>query len=88
MHYLLSVVSTLIDFGYMYVCDWASHAFLPMILCKGCSLAKIQHPSLLSLIRVPPHHFIYDTVIRDPCCERPKLAFGLAALPQYYDGSR
>jgi hypothetical protein len=65
MHCLLSVVSTLIDFGYMHVYDWASHAFLPMIPCKGCSLAKIQHHSLSSLIRVPHHYFIYDTVLRD-----------------------
>jgi hypothetical protein len=43
MHCLLSVVSTLIDFGYMHVCDWASHTFLPMIPCKGCSLAKTTH---------------------------------------------
>jgi hypothetical protein len=43
MHCLLSVVSTLIDFGYMHVCDWASHVFLPMIPCKGCSLAKTSH---------------------------------------------
>jgi hypothetical protein len=57
--------------GYMHVCDWASLAFLPIIPCKGCSLAKIQHPSLSSLIRVPPHHFTYDTVLRDPHCERP-----------------
>jgi hypothetical protein len=71
MHCLLSVVSTLIDFGYMHVCDWASHAFLPMILCKGCSLAKIQHHSLSSLIRVPHHHFTYDTVLRNSHCERP-----------------
>jgi hypothetical protein len=71
MHYFLSDVSTLIDFGYMYVCDWASHAFLPMISCKGCSLAKIQHHSLSSLIRVPHHHFIYDTVLRYIHCERP-----------------
>jgi hypothetical protein len=54
MHCFLSVVSTLIDFGYMYVCDWASYAFLPIIPCKGCSLAKIQHPSLLSLTRRVP----------------------------------
>jgi hypothetical protein len=71
MHCLLSVVSTLIDFGYMHACDWASHAFLPMIPCKGCSLAKIQHHSLPSLIRVPHHHFTYDTVLRDSHCERP-----------------
>jgi hypothetical protein len=73
MYCLLSVVSILIDFRYMHVCDWASHAFLPMIPCKGCSLAKIQHPSLSSLIRVPPHHFTYDTMLRDPHCERLKL---------------
>jgi hypothetical protein len=30
MHCLLSVVSTLIDFDYIHVCDWASHAFLLM----------------------------------------------------------
>jgi hypothetical protein len=61
MHCLLSVVSILIDFGYMHECDWASHAFLPMIPCKGYSLAKIQHHSLSSLIRVPHHYFTYDT---------------------------
>jgi hypothetical protein len=72
MHCFLSVVSILIDFGYMHVCDWASHAFLPMIPYKGCTLAKIQHISLSSLIRVSPHHFTYDTVLRDPHCERPK----------------
>jgi hypothetical protein len=71
----ISVVSILIDFGYMHVCDWASHAFLPMISCKGCSLAKIQHYSLSSLIRVPHHHFTYDTVLRDFHCERPKRVF-------------
>jgi hypothetical protein len=76
MHCLLSVVSTLIDFGYMHVCDWASHVFLPMIPCKGCSLAKIQHYSLSSLIRVPHHHFTYDTVLRYTHCERPKALFG------------
>jgi hypothetical protein len=72
MHCLLSVVSILIDFRYMHVCDWASHTFLPMIPCKGCSLAKIQHHSLSSLIRVPHHHFTYDTVLRYTHCERPK----------------
>jgi hypothetical protein len=65
MHCLLSVVSILIDFRYIHVCDWASHTFLPMIPCKGCSLAKIQHHSLSSLIRVPHHHFTYDTVLRE-----------------------
>jgi hypothetical protein len=43
-----------------------------MIACKGCSLAKIQHHSLSSLIRVPHHHFTYDTVLRDSHCKRPK----------------
>jgi hypothetical protein len=66
MYCFLTVVSTLIDFGYMYVCDWASHTFLPMIPCKRCSLAKIQHHSFSSLIRMPHHHFAYDTVLRDP----------------------
>jgi hypothetical protein len=66
MYCLLSVVSILINFGYMHIYDWASHVFLPMISCKGYSLAKIQHHSLSSLIWVPHHHFTYDTVLRDP----------------------
>jgi hypothetical protein len=49
-------------------------AFLPMIPCKGCSLAKIQHHSLSSLIRVPHHHFTYDIVLRYTYCKRPKIA--------------
>jgi hypothetical protein len=69
MHCLLSVVSTLIDFGYMHICDWASHAFLPMIPYKGYSLAKIQYHSLLSLITVPHYYFTYDTVLRDSHCK-------------------
>jgi hypothetical protein len=70
MHYLLSVISTLIDFGTcMYVIGLAMH-FLPMIPCKGCSLAKIQHYSLLSLIKMPHHHFTYDIVLRYTHCER------------------
>jgi hypothetical protein len=76
MHCLLSVVSTLIEFGYMHVCDWPSHAFLPMIPCKGCSLAKIQHPSLSSLIGVPPHYFTYNTVLKNPRYERPNSYAG------------
>jgi hypothetical protein len=75
MHCLLNVVSTLIDFRYMHVYDWASYTFLPMISCKGCSLAKIQHYSLSSLIRVPHHHFTYNTVLRYTHCERPKSLF-------------
>jgi hypothetical protein len=64
------------------ICDWASHAFLPMIPCKGCSLAKIQHHSLSSLIRVPRHHFTYDTVLRDSHCERPMSRFKNHAIPK------
>jgi hypothetical protein len=63
-----SVVRTTLS---IHVCDWASHAFLPMIPRKGCSLAKIQHHSLSSLISVPHHHFTYDTVLRDFYCEIP-----------------
>jgi hypothetical protein len=44
-----------------------------MIPCKDCSLAKIQHHSLFSLNRVPHKHFAYDTVLRNPHCERPKI---------------
>jgi hypothetical protein len=84
MHCLLSVVSTLIDFGYMHVYDWASHALLPMIPCKGCSLAKIQHHSLSSLIRVPHHHFTYDTVLRYTHCERPYNGGFLARYSRYF----
>jgi hypothetical protein len=51
-----------------------------MIPCKGCSLAKIQHLSLSSLIRVPYHHFTYDTMLRDSHCERPKIADGGHAI--------
>jgi hypothetical protein len=81
MHCHQSVISILIDFRYMHVCDWASHAFLPIIPCKGRSLAKIQHHSLLSLIRVPHHHFTYDTVLRYTHCERPK---GISNRPTYF----
>jgi hypothetical protein len=80
MHCLLCVVSTLIDFGYMHVFDWARHTFLPMIPCKGCSLAKIQHHSLLSLIRMPHHYFTYDIVLRDSHCERPKTSYSGSKL--------
>jgi hypothetical protein len=54
MHCLLSVVSILINFGYMHVCDWASHVFLSMIPCKGCSLAKIQHTPLFQNAAILP----------------------------------
>jgi hypothetical protein len=67
MYFLLSVVSILYDFSYMHVCDLVSYVFLSIIPCKGCSLvAKIQHPSLLSLIRMPLYYFMYDTVLKDP----------------------
>jgi hypothetical protein len=39
-----------------------------MILALRLALAKIQHIFLSSLIRVPPQHFTYDTVLRDPHC--------------------
>jgi hypothetical protein len=71
MYYLLSVVSILINFEYMHVCNWSSHVFLSMIPCKGCSLVKIYHHSLLLLIRVLYHHFTYDIMLRDPHYERP-----------------
>jgi hypothetical protein len=83
MHCFLSVVSILINFGYMYVYDWASHAILPMIPCKGCSLAKIQHHSLLSLIRVPHQHFTYDTMLRNSHCESPNITAAAIALYRF-----
>jgi hypothetical protein len=71
MYCFLYVVSILIDFGYMHICDWASHIFLPMIPYKGCSLTKIQHHSFSSLIKMPHYHFTYDTILKDSHCKRP-----------------
>jgi hypothetical protein len=42
-----------------------------MTLCKGCSLAEIQHHSLSSINRVLHHHFTYDTALKNLHCGRP-----------------
>jgi hypothetical protein len=53
MHCILKVVSKFNDLGLMHAFDWANNIFLPMVACRGCILAKIQHPSLFSFNIVP-----------------------------------
>jgi hypothetical protein len=49
--------------------------FLPMTLCKCCSLAKIQPHSLSLFNRVPHQHFAYDTALRNLHWGRPNIWF-------------
>src|ERR1041384_3730781 len=52
------------DFSFMQTCDWSTNSFLHMTTCKGCILAKIQPPSLSSLITMPHKQNAYDNVLR------------------------